>query len=386
MIKNKIDQIILNYLEDTISEKEIFLLKEWLKDEGNQAYFEEFIELKYLVNTKVAIDHKASLERVKATINPPKKRFKSPVLKYAVAASIVLLVSLSILLPKKDRTNNSVSNEFNNHIEIGSPKATLTLGDGSTVVLGKGKTFQNESVTSNGEEIVYKSKGEMATQRANITYNYLSIPRSGLFKVQLPDGTNVWLNSESKLKYPERFISGEDRIVELLYGEAYFEVSPSTEHDGAKFKVISPQQTVEVLGTEFNIKAYKGERSIYTTLVEGKVEIRTEHHETILSPSHQAVISTDRDEIEVRSVGDVYDEISWRDGTFSFKGKTLKEIMSAMSRWYNIDIIFENKDLEDIKFIGVFRKNQNIEHILLTIKNTHFINAYEIRDNQIIVK
>ena len=153
-------------------------------------------------------------------------------------------------------------------ITTGSDKAVLTLEDGSNIELEKGKAFKTNVVNSNGEKLVYNK-----TNQTKITYNYLTIPRGGQYFVKLSDGTEVWLNSESQLKFPVAFIKGQTREVTLVYGEAYFAVSPSTNHNGATFKVMNQGQEVEVLGTEFNIKAYKDEINIYTTLVEGKVTV-----------------------------------------------------------------------------------------------------------------
>lgn len=217
-----------------------------------------------------------------------------------------------------------------------------------------------------------------------IVYNYLTIPRGGQFQLKLSDGTEVWLNSETQLKYPVTFIEGETRQVELVYGEAYFEVSPSTNHNGAKFKVRTLMQEVEVLGTEFNIKAYKEETNIYTTLVEGKVVIVNGFDNQYLIPNQQSNLNLKNNTITIRSV-DAYSETSWKKGLFSFKSTPLKEIMKVLSRWYDVNVVFSNPEIENIKFNGVLSKNQTIKEILTTIKNTHFIKDYDITDKKITI-
>ena len=147
----------------------------------------------------------------------------------------------------------------------------MTLADGSKIALEKGTPVQTQNANSNGEELIYES----SKNTSRLVYNYLTIPRGGQFVIKLSDGTKVWLNSASQLKFPVAFIEGESREVELVYGEAYFEVSPSTAHKGAHFQVYNKKQKVEVVGTEFNIKAYKDESNIYTTLVNGKVNVET---------------------------------------------------------------------------------------------------------------
>src|SRR5690606_40703343 len=123
--------------------------------------------------------------------------------------------------------------------------------------LEKGDSIQTHNAISNGEEIIYNNN----TSR-QLVYNYLTIPRGGQFQLTLSDGTRVWLNSETQIKYPVSFTDGESRQVELVYGEAYFEVSHSTEHKGSDFIVYNQNQEVQVLGTEFNIKAYKDDSNI----------------------------------------------------------------------------------------------------------------------------
>jgi hypothetical protein len=300
----------------------------------------------------------------------------------AVAASVAMLISIGILLntSRTSKINNSAV--ANKNILIGSDKATLTLEDGSVISLEKGKAYSTGNVSSNGEKLFYNAKNNGQSAIAN---NFLTIPRGGQFFVQLADSTKVWLNSESQLKYPVAFVDGETRQVELLYGEAYFEVSPSTKHKGSKFKVKTQMQNVEVIGTEFNIKAYKDETTIYTTLVKGKVAVSNSNNKEILAPNEQSRISGSNSTISIAEV-DVYNEISWKKGLFVFKGMPLKNIAKVLSRWYDVDIDFADPALGNVKFNGVLNKNQKLEDILTTIKNINFITAYEIKDHKVILK
>ena len=270
-------------------------------------------------------------------------------------------------------------------INIGADKATLTLEDGSNIVLEKGQSYAANNIQSNGVEIVYKPVDNTMIDSSQVVYNYLTIPRGGQFFIELEDGTKVWLNSESKLKYPTAFIKGKERKVELVYGEAYFDVSPSTDHSGSSFKVHTEGQEIEVFGTEFNIKAYHDENYIYTTLVEGKVVVDNTIQKEVLKPNEQSILSKENKDIIIAEV-DVFDVVSWKNGLFSFKRKSLKDIMKVISRWYDVDILFLNKDLENINFKGVLNKNQSVEQILTIIKNTNFINAYDINGKTILIK
>ncbi|AOW18158.1 hypothetical protein LPB03_12155 [Polaribacter vadi] len=309
---------------------------------------------------------------------PVRKRYY----KYAAAASVLIIVALTVFF-NVNKTNDTPITEpiiVNNNIKKGSDKATLTLENGEEITLAKGTTYQTAQVTSNGEEIVYNKATNNKT-----SFNTLTIPRGGQFKTTLADGTMVWLNSETQIKYPVSFKDGETRQVELVYGEAYFDVSPSTEHKGAKFKVFNQAQEVEVLGTEFNIKAYKGETNVYTTLVEGKVAVSTADKNQILVPNQQANLNLDTNNISLAMV-DVYNETAWKEGVFSFEKKSLKDIFKVLSRWYDIDVVIENGVQTEEQFIGTFNKSNSIEDILIAIKSTNFINNYEINDKTVTIK
>lgn len=310
-----------------------------------------------------------------------KRKVRTLYWKYAMVASILLIVTLSMFLNKENNLPKVTEPIIvENQIEPGSKKATLTLADGSNIDLDKDKGYKSDNVTANGEEVIYKKDSSK-----EVTYNYLTVPRGGQFSIKLSDGTKVWLNSESQLKYPVSFIKGKIRQVELIYGEAYFDVTPSSDNHGADFKVYNNSQEVQVLGTQFNIKAYKNETNIYTTLVEGKVAINYGDIKRNLIPNQQSVLSLDNNKLSIKKV-DVYNEISWKDGLFGFEDKPLKEIMMVLSRWYDMDVIFNNKEIEDEEFFGVLEKDQNIEEILISIKNSGIIQDYEINNKEIVLE
>ena len=318
----------------------------------------------------------------------PKKKTRKLYWQYSAAASITLIVSLSIFL-NKETTEPQITDPIivNNQIKNGSDKATLTLEDGSEVALVKGKTYNVKNATSNGEEIIYQqtSKSQKPKENSAIAYNYLTVHRGGQYQITLSDSTKVWLNSESQLKYPVSFTDGETREVELMYGEAYFEVSPSTAHKGANFKVFNKNQEIIVLGTKFNIKAYKDETNIYTTLVEGKVTVSYNEKKQNLTPNQQSSFNLKTNSFNVETI-DVYNEIAWKDGVFSFEDKPLDEIMKVLSRWYDMNVIFKKHELKKVLFLGKLKRRQNIEEILLAIKNASIINNYEIKNKTIILK
>jgi len=379
-------------------EKEEFLvlLNRYLSGETNLEenkkmlnYYESFqtdLDWDASLGSKEEIENKM-LHRIQKTIQaeevkviPIRPFYTKPFFRIVAAASVVILVSLSVLFNINNNKTN-IPAVVHKNIEIGSNKATLTLEDGSVIALEKGKSYATGNVSSNGEKLVYNSENAVTA----IANNVLTIPRGGQFFIQLADSTKVWLNSESQLKYPVAFVDGETRQIELVYGEAYFEVSPSTKHKGSRFKVKTQTQNVEVIGTEFNVKAYRDETSIYTTLVKGKVAISNATAKDVLEPNEQSRINFNSNTISISKV-DVYNEISWRKGLFVFKGMPLAAIAKVLSRWYDADIVFADPALGNVKFNGVLNKNQKLEDILTTIKNINFINAYEIKDHKVILK
>lgn len=372
-------KLILKKLNKSLSEEDATIFREWYNESDlHKAYFKK-VQENYHDETFL-IDIEKGWKAVEKKIRPVAVK-KTSYLKYAVAASIVLLISITFLI-KKEKIEEVVNPIItNNNIQIGTDKATLTLEDGTLVALEKGKQYISDNLESNGEELIYKAPN---TSKKEIAYNYLTIPRGGQYHIVLSDGTQVWLNSESQIKYPVTFSNGETRQIELVYGEAYFDVSPSTDHNGTKFKVLTESQEIEVLGTEFNISAYKDEKAIYTTLIEGKVAVTNGKANTVLSPSQQSIIVKEKNGINVVKA-DVYSVTSWRKGIFSFENMPLENIMKVLARWYDVEVIFVESNLKEERFTGVLRKNQNIEDILNSIQTTNNM-AYVINNNTIIFK
>ena len=402
---NKLNPHILKlislYTTKEINEAEFNELQLWLNEAPkNKVLFADFL-LFYKKSRQISftdyIDEDKAWNKIVSKIDNPlikitqhKESKLFPIgnhwFKYAAAAIFVGILTTTYLFRDQLFTNPievaPVIVETDKSIEAGTDKATLTLENGAVVVLKSGDTFQTKNATSNGKQIVYKAGEQMQTK---IAYNYLTIPRGGKFFIKLSDGTQVWLNSESQLKYPVAFVDGEIRKVELVYGEAYFDVSPSTEHKGSKFEVFNKSQAVEVLGTEFNIKAYKDEMNVYTTLVEGKVTVSIANKKQGLLPNQQLNLNVKTNASVINTV-DVYDEIAWKEGVFSFKRKSLEEIMKVLSRWYDLEVKFANPELKKSGFNGIVGKDQKIEDILETIKSYGVIKDYEIINKTVNMK
>ncbi|MBC9797719.1 FecR domain-containing protein [Sinomicrobium weinanense] len=301
-----------------------------------------------------------------------------------MAASVVILLSLGIYFYDSfipgDASDATFHPGSGTSIEIGSSKAVLTLEDGTEVSLKKGETYTSGNASSDGESLLY-GKGQKGTK----AYNELTVPRGGEFFVLLADSTKVWLNSDTKIKYPDAFTDGQPRIVELLYGEAFFEVSPAAMHGGSTFKVTTRNQEIEVLGTQFNVAAYREDRAVTSTLVEGKVAVRNGNVKKELSPGEQAAVTAKDSEILISKV-DVYNYTVWKKGLFSFDNKPLKDMMQVLARWYDMEVKFENREVEDLRFSGLFGRDQEIDEILSQISDYANDVQFEIKGKEVIVK
>lgn len=355
--------LIIKFLNKEANRRELEELDDWLNDQNNITIFNNLVRIHYLTASCMAdYDLHKAKESIKQKVKSNKRKNRLHIYtKISIAASILLIIGLIFGGRFLEKETVSVPNK----IVIGSDKAVLTLENGDQVALEKGKSFQKGTIRSNGEQIVYDDHVEMDNGN-EILYNHLTIPRGGQFYLQLSDGTKVWLNSETKLKYPVNFHEGQSREVELVYGEAYFEVTPSTQNQGAGFSVISNDQKISVLGTEFNVSAYKDDDEIVTTLVGGRIALEKGNSRKTLRPNQQSRILKTMDQIEVIDI-DATQAISWVNGVFIFDGQSLDEIMKVLSRWYDMDVIFESAQRKDFNFTGILERTKSFDDILTLI-------------------
>jgi hypothetical protein len=386
-VDSKIQIILVKYLSKEANIDEIEELDRWLIKKGNMTIFNSYVQTDYFTSIFMTkYDLQMAKSKIHNRIRLIERRNKlERYKKIAFAASILLLIGISLF-------NQFYFKEtiiINDSISIGSDKAVLTLENGDKVILKKGQKFQNKTLNSDGKELTYSIKNRSSSNFKNekIASNFLTIPRGGQFSLNLEDGTKVLLNSDSKIKYPVKFIKGKNRQVELLYGEAFFDVSSSKNNNGSEFIVSTKTQKINVLGTKFNIKAYSEDDIITTTLIEGKVKVGNGKNQILLSPNQQSKVDSNSPVINVSDV-DVSQQISWINGLFSFNDTSLEDIMHTLSRWYDLEFIFKSANQKGFIFSGILERTKSIEDILLIIEKTSSSNEinFEINNKTIIIE
>ena len=295
-----------------------------------------------------------------------------------VAAVWVLALGVTLWMTFGKKENVAPLPVASKIIPAGEKKATLTLADGTEVHVEE-KTpnvLQETGINieySNGE-IVYHKSEEKTTE---VVYNKLEVPRGGECMIKLDDGTKVWVNAETKLKYPVAFVG--DRREVVLDGEAFFDVAKNEK----PFIVKTSFGDVRVLGTAFGISAYASEPESYTTLVRGKVSVEREGIKpVVILPGEQVV--TSKDGKMIKQQVDVEEFVGWKDGIYVFKEKSLGEIMKTLERWYNISVDFQDKSLVDLPFTGNLKRYDDINVFFDALTRTGDM-KYRVEGNQVIL-
>jgi ferric-dicitrate binding protein FerR (iron transport regulator) len=304
----------------------------------------------------------------------------------AAAVLIVLLTGVAYWLLNKGPQQQPVATvAVENDVQPGRQGALLTLADGRVVLLdslvdGVIASEKGAQVVLEDGQLTYKPS---TVHDAQTAYNTVSTPRGRQFALQLPDGTKVWLNAASSLRYPVVF-TGTERKVEIT-GEAYFEVARVrlTGAGGAgrkmPFKVIiNNHTTVEVLGTHFNVNAYNDENSVNTTLLEGAVKVSHEKYIQLLQPGQQAQVLNKTGAITLVKDADVTAAVAWKNGTFSFSNANLQTVMRELARWYNIDVEYTG-DVSYGAFTGEIGRTLTLDQVLKGLTKTRV--HYKIEKN-----
>ena len=299
--------------------------------------------------------------------------------RFAAAAVLVLIgIGTYYLLFNKSISTNEVADQvLSTDAAPGGNKAMLMLSDGSVINLneaGDGQIASQSGININkvtDGQLVYgkQIKGKEEDNKAAI-YNQITTPKAGQYQISLSDGTKVWLNSLSSIRFPAVF-GADERRVEIT-GEVYFEVAKLSLHSQRiPFRVVSNNQLIEVVGTHFNVNSYRDESVVKTTLLEGSVKVSTISEgkvslETVkLKPGEQSIVKPKQASIAVEKV-DTESAVAWQKGYFKFKDTNIQEVMRQLSRWYDLDVVYSGPLPQD-QFTGYVSKKvavSNVLHIL----------------------
>ncbi len=363
-----LNRMIKRYVDGTANAEEILFIEAYYKHLDKEANILDQLKAEELETLG-----EIGFQRVLANINQPTKNRKSiPFYKYIAAAVVFIAFISGFLYFSKD--NVIEPNKLivkGNKIDVlpGVDKAILILSDGSKIVLDDAK---NENIvekaglviskTTDGQ-LLYKVSSTLP-KSATIAYNTISTSKGNQYQILLPDGTKVWLNAASSLKYPEVFTGNERKVI--LSGEAYFEVAKNKD---MPFIVQTRNQDVQVLGTHFNINSYSDEQSIKTTLLEGAIKVTNANFSKILKPGEQSLVENNGlGNINVIKNIDVDSEIAWKKGLFSFNNVALKTILIQLERWYDIKIDYQS--IPDKRYNGMVPRKSNLSEVLNMLELT----------------
>jgi ferric-dicitrate binding protein FerR (iron transport regulator) len=302
----------------------------------------------------------------------------------AAAILIIFTVGAYVKFSSKPVFQETTKAPVINNITPGGNKAKLTLHDGTSVILD---SVSNGTISKQGDValqkledglLVYNISGKKLTEKNEVIYNAISTPRGGQYQVTLSDGTKVWLNASSSIRFPVIF-TGDVRSVTIT-GEAYFEVAKNT---AMPFKVKTTTSEVEVLGTHFNINSYDDEAVVKTTLLEGAVKVASLGNGVLryLKPGQQSIINKEG-KISIVEHADTEEAMAWRNGYFQFKSSDVKSILRQISRWYDVDIVYNGNI--NLHFTGQLTRNENVSKVFEALSLTNEVH-FKIDGKKIIV-
>lgn len=308
--------------------------------------------------------------------------------KVAVAASIILIAGFAFYLLKPTAStqvaqNKSIQKEIKNDVAPGGNKAVLTLANGTHIILD---SAQNGMLTSQGNiKIIKLDDGQLSYQPSTqndqypaVQYNTITTPKGGQYQVILSDGTKVWLNAASSLRFPNVF-EGDDRKVELT-GEGYFEVA----HNESKpFHVSVADMEVKVLGTHFNVNAYEDEGEIRTTLLQGSVKVNRGNSAVVIKPNQQSVLNISNGTLKINNNVDLDEVMAWKNGFFYFNKAGVKTVMSQLARWYDVEVVYKGI-IPERQFEGEIQRTLSLAQALKLLSQNHI--NFKIEGRQLIVK
>lgn len=366
-LPEQLDDAIRHYQEGVATAAERQLVEDFYASFG-----QESTEVDVPVTGTRETLEKDSLAQIQARIAQQRAATEAPVVKMAMykklaVAAAVIVVASGLYWWFRSTSGQPVQQPIVvTDAAPGGNKAVLTLADGSQIALrdaGNG-TLANQD----GVQVIKLDSGRLAYIAANVVssttaYNTLSTPRGGQYQLSLPDGTKVWLNASSSIRYPVAF-TGAERKVEVT-GEVYFVVSPG----GKKmpFIVVANKAAIKVLGTHFNIMAYPEEKAIQTTLLEGSLRVESNDRQALLQPGQQGVLVHASGALSVREV-DVQEVVAWVHGQLSMKYVDVAAFMRQVSRWYDVDVVFEG-EVPAMSFSGSINKMVNLSLVLKALND-----------------
>ncbi|NOU60856.1 FecR family protein [Marinifilum caeruleilacunae] len=376
----KIADLIVKRLEGRLSDEESQYLNNWKNEkEENLALFHSLSQSpeKQYFDRELKLEKAnkaAGWDKIQSKIRKDKVR-KLRLNVMRIAAVLIIAIGTTFFF------STLIDQSSDGLINPGRHQAVLITSDGEQYQLDEEITLsEGDVVISNStKELIYQKRSD--NNKTQLTYNTIIIPKGGEYKLTLMDGTRIWLNSNSKLRFPSEFGSGVRKVD--LEGEGYFEVAKDPAHP---FVVDVNKAQVKVLGTSFNVNAYPDLNEIVTTLVEGKVEVR----DTIfgskdqLMPNDQYLFNRVTGKAKKHVVDtDVF--TAWKDGRFVFEDESLEKIMMRLSRWYDVEIIFLNESVRDLRFTGDLTRYDNIDQILELIELTKKV-KFTIKDRSLLVE
>ena len=384
-VTKDIHELILSYLREDISEEEMSRLRVWLdENERHQRLLEELRDKDVLqreIGEYVSFDTSRRWGQLKEAMEEPVRKGRSLLKVWgAVAAVVVAFVGGLLYWQMTGSPQPEVKQVAIARIEQGGMRAVLITETGQQVVLqGLKDTCLNITGT---ETLNIREDGSLKYSLSALSsmseWHTLRIPKGGEYKIVLDDGTEIWLNSASELKYPAHFVGNERRV--QLTGEAYFQVA---RNEAAPFIVETRDMDVKVLGTSFNVSVYEDEESCHATLVEGRVEVndKVNGEKVVLTPGKQALLRGG--EMTVREVNTKLYTL-WRLDRFTFASEDMEGVIRKLSRWYNVDFFFANSSMKQKRFTGSLPKYADISQVLKMIEMTTDI-KFEIKEHTIMI-
>ena len=299
-------------------------------------------------------------------------------------AAIFIVPVLAVVFYYSQRENIEITEEPQSKsgvVTVQRNLPVLTLSNGKEMVLYNQELLLEEE---NGVRISVDEEGRMQYDRADsvgteMVYNTLTTPSQCDFTFTLADGTKVWMNAKSSLRYPVAF-QGKERVV-YAEGEIYLEVARDEKHP---FFVMLNGMKVEVLGTSFNVNSYADENYTEVTLVEGHVAAYVDDKSYDLLPSRQLRWDKESESVDIRTVN-VNDYIAWKKGQYVFKGRSLEEVAKVLERWYDMEIIFENEKSKKTVYTGVINKEENFDAFVLRLRETSSLSC-RMESNRLYIK